>query len=84
MGKVQDKLDQFLREKNAKLDKLVEANVEAKKQATAAMDEAYTKADVVFSEAIKAIEDEIIALQDAALKEEQGAKTKEAKVKKAK
>jgi len=40
------------------------------------MDEAYTKADVVFSEAIKAIEDEIIALQDAALKEEQETKTK--------
>ena len=79
MGKAQDKLDQFLREKNDKLDKLVEANMGAKKKAGEAADKAFTEADAVFSEAIKAIEDEIIALQDAALKEEQGAKTKEAK-----
>lgn len=69
MGKAQDQLNEFLSTVPGKIDAINQAESDAKTKADEAQSKAYLDAYKTYSDAIKAIEEESIRLQEAAAAE---------------
>ncbi len=69
MGKAQEVYNKYLQDRPDKLNKLSEANMQAKTKANEAQIKAYTEADEAYSKALTKLEDEGIKLQKAAAAE---------------
>ncbi len=79
MGKAQEVYNKYLQDRPDKLNKLSEANLEAKTAANDAQIKAYNEADKAYSDALTVIEEEGIKLQEAAMLENKEENEKAAK-----
>lgn len=65
MSKAQDKLNEFTKNRQSKIDELVEKAEKAKAEANKAFEASYIKIDADFADGIKKLEDELAKLQKA-------------------